>query len=100
LAEQRKYERFPFCEDIIIDGTKMCTSMDICEGGLYVSAIQIFQNEAVINVTIPVKGDMVTVKAQVQYCQPGIGIGIEFVEMDNRQIAVIKELIEGLKNSS
>jgi hypothetical protein len=43
---------------------------------------------------------MVTVKAQVQYCQPGIGIGIEFVEMDDRQKAVIKELIEGLKNSS
>jgi hypothetical protein len=74
--------------------------MDICEGGLYISVIQAFENDSVIDVTIPVKGDMVTVKAQVQYCQPGIGIGIEFVEMDDRQKAVIKELIEGLKNSS
>ena len=74
--------------------------MDICEGGLYISVIQAFENDSVIDVTIPVKGDMVTVKAQIQYCQPGIGIGIEFVEMDDRQKAVIKELIEGLKNSS
>ena len=74
--------------------------MDICEGGLYISVIQAFENDSVIDVTIPVKGDMVTVKAQIQYCQPGIGIGIEFVEMDDRQKAVIKELIEGLKHSS
>ncbi|TFG47930.1 MAG: hypothetical protein E4H40_05560 [Candidatus Brocadiia bacterium] len=68
-------------------------------GGLYISVMQVFQEDSVIDVTIPVKGDMVTVKAQVQYCQPGIGMGIEFVEMDDRQKAVIKELIEGLKNS-
>lgn len=98
--EQRKYERILFREDILLDGTRRCTSMDICEGGLYISVIQAFENDSVIDVTIPVKGDMVTVKAQIQYCQPGIGIGIEFVEMDDRQKAVIKELIEGLKNSS
>ena len=98
--EQRKYERFSFREDILIDGTKMCTSMDICEGGLYVSAIQVFERNSIVDLAIPFKGAEVTVKAQVQYCQPGIGIGIEFIEMDDRQKAIIKELIEGLKNSS
>ncbi|MFA4919570.1 MAG: hypothetical protein WC581_10005 [Thermodesulfovibrionales bacterium] len=36
IKEQRKYERFSFREDVLIDGTNMCSSMDICEGGLYI----------------------------------------------------------------
>ena len=57
--EQRKYERFSFREDIIIDGTKMCTSMDICEGGLYVSAIQVFEKNSLVDIAIPFKGTKV-----------------------------------------
>jgi len=99
-SEQRKYERFPFREDIIIDGTKMCTSMDICEGGLYISAMQVFEKNSLIDIAIPFKGNKVTLKAQVQYCQPGIGMGIRFVDMSDNQKAAIRELIEGIKNSS
>jgi hypothetical protein len=97
--EQRKYERFSFREDIIIDGTKMCTSMDICEGGLYVSAIQVFEKNSLVDIAIPFKGGKVALKAQVQYCQPGIGMGIRFVDMNDNQKAAIRELIEGIKNS-
>ena len=98
--EQRRYDRFPFCEDIIIDGTKMCTSMDICEGGLYVSAIQVFEKNSIVDLAIPFKGAKVMFKAQVQYCQPGIGMGIRFVDMGENQKAAVRELIEGIKNSS
>ena len=98
--EQRKYERFPFREDIIIDGTKMCTSMDICEGGLYVSAMQVFEKNSLIDIAIPVRGTKVALRAQVQYCQPGIGMGIRFVDMSDSQKAAIRELIDGIRNSS
>jgi hypothetical protein len=97
--EQRKYERFSFREDILIDGTKMCTSMDICEGGLYVSAMQVFEKNSLIDLAIPFKGTKVIFKAQVQYCQPGIGMGIRFVDMNDNQKAAIRELIEGIKKS-
>ena len=98
--EQRKYERFSFREDILIDGTRMCTSMDICEGGLYVSAIQVFERNSIVDIAIPFKGAKVALKAQVQYCQPGIGMGIRFVDMSDSQKAAIRELIECIKNSS
>ena len=98
--EQRKYERFSFREDIIIDGTKMCTSMDICEGGLYISAMQVFEKNSLIDIAIPFRGGKVALKAQVQYCQPGIGMGIQFVDMSDIQKAAIRELIEGIKNSA
>lgn len=91
--ERRKYERFPFREDILVDGTKQCTIMDISEGGLYVSAIQHFEENSVIEVAIPFKGGKLTVKAQVRYCQPGIGMGIELVDLNDEQRTKIKELI-------
>ena len=92
----RKYERFPFREDIQIDGSRMCTSMDISEIGLYISAMQSYENNSVIDVTIPFKGGKLTVKAQVRHCQPGIGMGVMFVDLNAEQRANIKELIESI----
>jgi len=94
--EQRKYERFLFREDILIDGTRMCTSMDISEIGLYISAMQYYENNSVIDITIPFKGGKLTVKAQVRHCQPGIGMGVMFVDLNAEQRAKIKELIESI----
>ena len=98
--EQRKYERFPFREDILIDGTKMCTSYGYLRRGALRSAIQVFEKNSLVDIVIPFKGTKVILKAQVRYCQPGIGMGIQFVDMSDNQKAAIRELIEGIKNSS
>jgi hypothetical protein len=92
--ERRKYTRYPFREDILIDGTKLCSSMDICEGGMFVSAIQYFQKNSIIDITIPVNKQKITVKGQVQYCDPGIGMGVQFIALNDEQKALIKELID------
>jgi CheY-like chemotaxis protein/Tfp pilus assembly protein PilZ len=94
--ERRKYERFPFREDILIDGTRTCTSMDISEGGLYISSIQSYGENDLIDVTIPFKGEKLTVKAQVRYCQPGIGMGVMFVDLNAEQRGKIRKLIESI----
>jgi hypothetical protein len=94
--ERRKSARYPFREDILIDGTKRCSSMDICEGGMFVSAIQYFEKNSIIDITIPVNEQKVTVKGQVQYCDRGIGMGIQFIELNDEQKTLIKELIERL----
>ncbi len=94
--ERRKHERYPFREEIIIDGTKLCTCTDISESGLYVSTIQSFEEKGAINVSIPFKGKNLTVKAQVQYHQPGIGMGIMFVDLTDEQKTIIKEIIKSI----
>ena len=94
--ERRKHKRVSFREDVVIDGSKLCTSSDISEGGMYVSAISSFEEDNTIDVTIPYKGQNITVKARVQYCQPGIGMGIMFLDLDEAQKSRIKELIEGI----
>jgi CheY-like chemotaxis protein len=94
--ERRKCERFPFREDILIDGTRMSTSMDISEGGLYISAMQSYERNSVIDVSIPFKGEKLTLKAQVRYCQPGIGMGVMFIDLNAEQRGKIRELIESI----
>lgn len=91
--EKRKNPRLPFREDIVVDGAKLCTSNDISEGGLFVSAIQIFEVDDVIEVTIPFGKDKMIVKAKVKYCQPGIGMGIMFIDLNDEQKARIKEIV-------
>jgi hypothetical protein len=94
--KQRESERVPFIEDVLVEGTKHCTSNDISQGGLYISTIQAFEEDSLIDVTVPFKGENLTLKAKVRHCQPGMGIGIMFVDLDEGQKAKIRELIEGL----
>ena len=96
----RKYERFPFREDILIDGVNQCTSADISEGGLFISTIQRFEKDEVIDLIIPMKGEKITAKAQVKYCQPGIGVGLAFADLNDDQKAKIKELVESIARES
>lgn len=91
--EKRKNPRQPFREDIVVDGAKLCTSNDISEGGLFVSAIQIFEVDDVIEVTIPLGQDKMIVKAKVKYCQPGIGMGIMFIDLNDEQKEKIRRLV-------
>jgi predicted Zn finger-like uncharacterized protein len=94
--ERRKYVRYPFREEIIIDGTKRCTCSDISELGLYISTIQSFEEKGIIEVTIPFHEEFLTVKAQVQYSQPGIGIGVMFIDLTDEQKTIIREIIEAI----
>jgi len=98
--ERRKHERFTFIEHILVDGTKSCRTTDISEGGLFISAIQSFENGDVMEVSIPTKNEKINAKAQVKYCQPGIGMGIAFVEADEDLRIKIKELIDSVANKS
>jgi len=98
--ERRKSERFPFREDILIDGAKLCTSNEISEGGLFISAIQIFEEGEVIDVTIPLGGEQITVRGQVKYCQPGIGMGVMFYDLNREQEIKIKKLVDRVSGRS
>jgi Tfp pilus assembly protein PilZ len=73
-----------------------CTSGDISEGGIFVSAIQYFEEGNVVELSIPVREGKITVKAQVKYAQPGIGAGVMFIDLNDEQRAKIKEVVENI----
>jgi hypothetical protein len=95
-GERREYKRYPFMENILIDGVKVCRSTDISEGGLFVTAIQHFEENDLIDVTISFREWTVMVKGQVRYYQFGIGMGIMFVDLTDEQRAQIMEIIEDI----
>ena len=96
----RRHERFPFIEDILVDGTKSCRTTDISEGGLFISNIQSFESGDVMEVSIPTMSEKINAKAQVKYCQPGIGMGIAFIETDEELRMKIKELVDSIAKKS
>jgi PilZ domain len=93
-GEQRKHERVPFIADVVLDGSRQCTSSDISEGGIYISAVQSFEEGAVMDVTIPFRGESLRVRGEVRYFQHGIGVGIMFVDLDDGQKEKIRGMIE------
>lgn len=96
--ELRKYERLHFREDISIDGTR-CACMDISESGIYVAA-QYFATGAIVDITLPFKDRHVTLKGQVQHCENGFGAGINFIDLNDDNRAIIKQLIRSLSKTS
>ncbi len=98
--ERRKSQRFPFREDILIDGAKQCTCNEISEGGIFVSAIQIFDVGEMIEVTIPLGKERITVKGQIKYYQQGIGMGIMFHDLNDEHKVKIKTFVDHLSSNS
>ena len=95
-GKERAHERVFLIKDIFLDGTMPCISADICESGLFVSTMQYFKTDDIVKVTIPLENERLTLKAEVKYCHQGIGIGIMFIDMDDRQKEKIKEFINSL----
>jgi hypothetical protein len=95
--ERRKCERRHFREHILIDNTMTCVSSDISENGLYVCTMQPFEKNTIVNVTIPFKENKIIVRARVAYFNPGIGVGLIFVDLNDEQRSMLRELIKSIK---
>lgn len=95
-GKERAHDRVFVIKDIYLDGTMSCTSSDISESGLFVNTTQYFKTDDIVKVTIPIDNEKLTLKAEVKYCQQGIGIGIMFVDMDDMQKEKIKGFLESL----
>jgi hypothetical protein len=98
--EKRKSQRLPFREDVLIDGAKRCTCSDISEGGIFVSAIQIFDEGEIIDITITLGEEQLSVKGQIKYCQQGIGVGIMFHDLSSEHKVKIKTLVDHLSSGN
>jgi len=96
--ELRKYERFHFREDVYIDGTR-CACMDISESGIYVTA-QYFATGDIVDVNLSFKGMTITIKGQVQHCENGFGTGINFIDLNDDNRAIIKQLIHSISTTT
>jgi len=98
--EKRKQKRFPIRGKLLVDVSKNFQCIDISEGGLYLSTGNIFAENSFFDIKIPFRNKTVAVKAQIRHFQPGIGVGIEFIDLDDNQHAFIKEMIESIEHDT
>jgi hypothetical protein len=94
--EQRNSPRVPFIEDVFVEDSVRCRSSDISEGGIYISALQSYEEGAVLDVMIPFRGDELRVRGEVRHYQHGIGAGIMFVDLTDSQKEKIREIVEAM----
>lgn len=92
--ERRKFVRVPFVRDIVINNNIKVKSIDLSEGGLYVYTDRLFEVRSMLDVTIPLNGEKLTLKAMIEHTQPSVGIGLKFIYSDDVQRDKIKNFIE------
>lgn len=90
--ERRTNKRYSFKERILIDGKIVFKSIDISEGGLYIYTGRSFERNSIVDITF--MRNKFTVKARVKHNQPGIGMGLQFMNMTEEQKAMIRMLVK------
>jgi CheY-like chemotaxis protein len=99
-SERREQSRFPLKGNILVDGKITFQCIDISEGGMYLYTGRSFEENRIVTVTLPIKGKPLTVKAQIKHNEPGIGIGLQFIELTDEQAKTIQKLIQHLQGQS
>jgi CheY-like chemotaxis protein len=92
--ERRVYKRVPFTENVLINNAIMVKAIDISEGGLYLHTGRSFNPGTVVDVTIPLRGKKITVKAIIQHNQPAVGMGLQYVKLSDANREMIKNYID------
>jgi hypothetical protein len=94
---QRKQERIPCNILLKINDSLLCNSFDISEGGMYILTDQSFKPGTAIKISLLFRNEVLDAKAKVKYCHDGVGIGIMFIDLDDKQKAKLKELFYDIK---
>lgn len=73
---------------------------DISTRGMFINTSRNFPEGAVLNVQFRLgqSGVQITTRAEVRYCLPGVGVGIEFVQISEDAKRAIEEEMASLKN--
>jgi CheY-like chemotaxis protein len=58
--------------------------------------MQCYEHNSVIDVTIPCRGEKLTIRAQIKHGQQGIGMGLMFIDLNDEQKTQIKGLIQNI----
>jgi hypothetical protein len=69
---------------------------DISTRGMFINTTRVFPEGAVLNVgfTLALTGAEVQARCEVRYCLPGVGVGVEFIEISPDAVRAIEKEIK------
>jgi hypothetical protein len=100
MQERRNAPRVPFIEDVFVHGSLGCRSCNISEGGIFISALQAFDEGAVLDMTIPFRGDELKVRGEIRHYQHAIGVGTMFVDLTDSQKEKIHDIVDEMSEDT
>jgi len=98
----RRFKRVKFKQKVLVDNQIMVEALDISENGLFLHTGRSFDDGAVVEVGIPtLPGNFeLKVYARVQHNHRGIGMGMQFVDIGDKQKQMLDKLINSLDETA
>ena len=98
----RKFKRVKFKQKVLVDNQIMVEALDISKNGLFLHTGRSFDDDSIVEVGIPtLPGNFdLKVQAKVQHNHSGIGMGMQFVDLDDKQKMQLEKLINSLDESA
>jgi hypothetical protein len=97
---QRKKDRIPCNLELAINDSIVCKASDIGEGGMYVLTDHFLNTGSVVKVSLLFKDEKIEIQAKVKYCHEGVGMGLMFIDLDDKLKNKIKDLIADIKQTT
>lgn len=91
--ERRQHDRSRLIVDVFFNGadtTGVASTKDISVGGLYMNTKTVLPEGALLTLRIPFGDEQVVVNAEVIYSNPGLGVGVSFHGLSEKDRALIE----------
>ena len=101
-SDLRKHKRVKFKKKVLVDNQIMVEALDISANGLFLHTGRSFEDGTTVQVgipTLPGSFDLV-VQATVQHNHKGIGMGLQFMDVDDTQKDKLQKLINSLDEAA
>lgn len=94
MIEQREKKRVLIQETVLINKIIKANALDISEEGMYINTQAKFVSGAVLELFFKLKDKDIKLKAHVQHVQPGIGMGVRFINLSPEVYLIIKNFVD------
>jgi len=93
--DKRGRDRALIQEPVVINNIVKAYALDISEGGMYLHTQAEFIPGATLELSFKLKEKEIRVKAVVRHVQPGIGMGVSFINPSPETLSAIKDFLKG-----
>ncbi len=94
--ERRRYDRSRLIVDVFFNGqdsTAVASTKDISLGGLYMNTRASVPEGETLMIRIPIGKHEIVCSAEVVYRNPGLGLGVRFIDLSEEARALLEQEI-------
>ncbi len=94
MGNIKRKKRLHISADVFINRTIKAEGLDLSETGMYLYTSKQYVEGSTIEASFMLNGKEINVRAKVVHSQPGIGLGVHFVEVKEETLKTIKVFLD------